>query len=56
MSDDPGGLSFRQKRITKPIFDWARKALPGLTDTEREAIDSGSVWWDAELFGGKPDW
>lgn len=56
MADERNALTFRQKRITKPIFDWARKALPGLSETEREAIDSGSVWWDAELFKGKPDW
>jgi acyl-CoA dehydrogenase len=27
-----------------------------MSDTEREAIEAGTVWWDAELFSGKPDW
>lgn len=27
-----------------------------MSDTERAAIESGTVWWDAELFSGKPDW
>ena len=30
--------------------------LPSLSDTEREAIEAGDVWWDADLFGGNPDW
>ena len=27
-----------------------------MSETEREAIDAGSVWWDGELFSGKPKW
>ena len=30
--------------------------LPRLGDTERIALEAGTVWWDAELFGGRPDW
>jgi acyl-CoA dehydrogenase len=30
--------------------------LPGLSDTEQEAIDAGTVWWEGDLFSGKPDW
>ena len=30
--------------------------LPSLSDTEREAIEAGDVWWDADLFTGNPDW
>ena len=26
------------------------------SDTEREAIEAGDVWWDADLFAGNPDW
>jgi len=47
---------FRRDRITRPIFRWARGVLPGLSETEREALDAGDVWWDAELFSGNPDW
>jgi len=32
------------------------RMLPRLGDTEREALEAGTVWWDAELFRGKPDW
>jgi acyl-CoA dehydrogenase len=34
----------------------AQHALPRLSDTEREAIEAGDVWWDADLFTGDPDW
>ncbi len=27
-----------------------------MSDTEREAIQAGTVWWDAELFSGRPNW
>jgi len=30
--------------------------MPPLSATEREAIAAGSVWWEGELFTGKPDW
>jgi acyl-CoA dehydrogenase len=48
--------TFRRDWITKPIFRMAQHALPPLSDTEREAIEAGDVWWDAELFTGNPDW
>jgi len=48
--------SFRRDWITKPIFRLAQRALPTLSQTEREAIEAGDVWWDAELFTGNPDW
>ena len=27
-----------------------------MSDTERDALEAGTVWWDGELFRGKPDW
>src|SRR5712672_4304295 len=49
-------MSFRRDFITKPIFSLARGALPPMSDTEREALEAGDVWWDADLFTGNPDW
>ena len=49
-------MSFRREFITKPIFSWARGVLPPMSDTEREALEAGDVWWDADLFTGNPDW
>ena len=47
---------FRQRFITKPIFNWAKKMLPTLSDTEREALQVGTLSWEAEILSGKPDW
>ena len=49
-------MSFRRDFISKPIFAWARDVLPSMSDTEREALEAGDVWWDADLFTGNPDW
>lgn len=48
--------SLRQQWITGPIFKWFKKVLPPLTQTEREAMEAGSVWVEGDLFSGKPDW
>ncbi|MCX2723970.1 acyl-CoA dehydrogenase [Roseibium salinum] len=48
--------TFRRDRLTRPIFNWARGQLPTLSETERDAVDAGEVWWDADLFSGNPDW
>ncbi len=47
---------WRRRFISDPALGWFRKVLPRLSDTEREALDAGTVWWDAQLFSGKPDW
>lgn len=49
-------MSFRKEKLTRPIYRWAKTAMPPISETEREAIDAGSVWWDGELFGGNPNW
>jgi acyl-CoA dehydrogenase len=33
----------------------ALQFLPQISETEQTAIDAGTVWMDAELFSGKPD-
>ena len=48
--------SLRQKHLSKPIFAWFKNVLPEISQTEREAIDAGTVWWDGDLFSGKPQW
>lgn len=48
--------SLRQEWISGPTFNWFRKIAPKLSDTEREALEAGTVWWDAELFSGAPQW
>ncbi|MBT5032326.1 MAG: acyl-CoA dehydrogenase [Proteobacteria bacterium] len=48
--------SIRKLHISRPIFTWFKNVLPDLSETEQEAIDAGTVWWDGDLFSGKPDW
>ena len=40
----------RRLLISDRIYSWYRKALPRMSDTEQEALDAGTVWWDAEIF------
>ncbi len=46
----------RQALLSKPLLGWFRNVLPPMSQTEKDAIDAGTVWWDAELFSGKPEW
>ena len=46
----------RRNLLTRPLFNKMRKALPKMSQTEREALEAGDTWWDAELFTGNPDW
>ena len=50
----PGSL--RRDKLSRPLLGWVRSRLPSLSDTEAEALKSGSVDWDGELFSGKPEW
>ena len=49
-------VELRREKVTRRLLDEYRKMLPSMSDTEREALEAGSVWWDGELFSGKPDW
>ena len=46
----------RRLFISNRLFSVYRKVMPKLSSTEREALEAGTVWWDAELFSGKPRW
>ena len=48
--------SLREKHLSKPVFAWFKGVLPEISQTEREAIDAGTVWWDGDLFSGRPQW
>ena len=42
--------------ISNFILNKIRMSLPTMSDTERTALDAGTVWWDKELLSGNPDW
>jgi acyl-CoA dehydrogenase len=46
----------RRWLISRAAMQAMAKVLPRLGDTERIALEAGTVWWDAELFGGRPRW
>lgn len=48
--------SFRSNTLTRPVFAMYKNILPHMSDTEKTALEAGTVWWDGELFAGKPDW
>ena len=51
-----GQESLRKQFLSESIFRWFRSVLPEISQTEQEAIDAGTVWWDGELFSGEPQW
>jgi len=51
-----GVLSIRQRLLSAPILSLYRRILPTMSDTEKDALEAGSVWWDGDLFSGQPDW
>ena len=46
----------RKALVSRPFLGAYLKLLPKMSRTEREALEAGTVWWDGELFSGKPDW
>ncbi|MCL1063135.1 acyl-CoA dehydrogenase [Shewanella benthica] len=51
-----GVKNIRMQLVTRPVFSFFKKVLPPLSDTEKEAMEAGDVWWEGELFRGKPNW
>jgi acyl-CoA dehydrogenase len=50
-----GVPNIKRTYITKPVFRALKGAMPAISETEREALEAGTTGWDAELFGGRPD-
>jgi acyl-CoA dehydrogenase len=48
--------SLRRKALVEPAFHMVKKILPKVSDTEQQALDAGTIGFDAELFSGTPDW
>ncbi|WP_223619845.1 acyl-CoA dehydrogenase [Lysobacter sp. ESA13C] len=48
--------AIRLPLITKPLLGFYTKILPPLSETERTALEAGTVGFEGELFSGKPDW
>src|SRR4051812_27770071 len=46
----------RRASVSAFMLAFFRRALPHVSQTEQEALDAGTVWWDGDLFSGDPDW
>ncbi len=46
----------RRELVSRLALKLFRKILPPVSQTEQEALDAGTVWWDGELFSGNPHW
>jgi acyl-CoA dehydrogenase len=46
----------RRTLISGPFLGAYRRLLPSMSQTEKEALEAGTVWWDGELFTGAPRW
>lgn len=51
-----GFRPLRRAFVSRPIFRTYKRILPQMSETERVALEAGTVWWDGELFRGDPDW
>ncbi len=53
------GISIKPLRrllISDRLFSLFRRVLPRMSETEKEALEAGTVWWDGEIFSGRPRW
>jgi len=51
-----GVPALRRVLVTRRLMPMLAPIFPKMSRTEREALEAGTVWWDAELFAGRPDW
>ncbi len=56
MKESSSVTIWRLRWITSPIFKLFKRVTPAMSQTEREALEAGDVWWDGELFSGRPKW
>ena len=48
--------AIRRQLLSRAAMKLIRPMLPRISNTEREALDAGTVWWERDLFSGRPDW
>lgn len=49
-------VSLRRKLLTQKLYRLIRAFMPQLSETEKAALDAGTVGWEGELFSGRPNW
>lgn len=48
--------SLRRSLWIKPLLPVLKKVLPTISQTEEVVLEAGDMWWEKDLFRGKPDW
>jgi acyl-CoA dehydrogenase len=48
--------ALRRALISRPLLLRFRRVMPRMSQTEREALEAGTVSFDGELFRGRPAW
>ncbi len=51
-----GVPTFRRTLVSRWVMRLVGPILPRIGETERIALDAGTVWWDRDLFSGNPNW
>ena len=51
-----GIAPLRRRLVSFRLVKTLSGSAPRIGDTERIALEAGTVWWDGELFSGKPNW
>ncbi|WP_243049923.1 acyl-CoA dehydrogenase [Dyella sp. RRB7] len=51
-----GWAPLRRALFARALLPKLAAVMPRLGDTERIALEAGTVWWDAQIFSGMPDW
>lgn len=51
-----GWPPLRRALFARTLSPMLGKVMPRLGETERIALEAGTVWWDAQIFSGTPDW
>ena len=51
-----GVPALRKRLVSQPLMKIAKKSLPTMGETEKIALEAGTVWFDGEIFSGTPNW
>jgi acyl-CoA dehydrogenase len=46
----------RRLLVSGPLLRFYQRSMPEISQTERDALEAGTTWWDAQLFSGAPRW
>jgi acyl-CoA dehydrogenase len=49
-------ITLRCRYLTRHILKKFQQMMPPISETEHIALEAGDVWWEGELFNGRPHW